>query len=169
LWHETDLLTTSSNKPDLNKVFEDCADDLIIHSGEAAGELKQRKPDRVYGLQQTKRFEEVLGKITANIQMYNRKLINITPFGARKDPILFPFLISEAKTERGDSFESCERQTAFPIWRLLKLQHGLRHLSKRRVDELGGPLAWFISNRGEDWRVYGCYTGIEEDSKISYV
>jgi hypothetical protein len=162
------LLTASSNKHGLNKVFGDRADDLIIHGGEAADELRPRKPDRVYGLQQTKRFEEVLGKIATGIQIYNRKQIEITPFGERKDPIIFPFLISEAKTERGDSFESCERQTAFPIWRLLKLQHGLRHLSKRRVDELGGPLAWFISNRGEDWRVYGCYTDIE-DSKISYV
>ena len=60
-----DLLTASSNKRPLNKIFWDRADDLIIHGGEAADELRSRYPDRVYGLQQTKRFEGVLGKITA--------------------------------------------------------------------------------------------------------
>lgn len=162
-------MTTGSDKLHLNKIFADRADDLIIHGGEAASELKERRPDRVYGLQQTKRFEKALGQVTTIVQSLSRQGIEITPFGEQKDPILFPFLISESKTERGDSFDSCERQTAFPIWQLLQLQHNIREVSQRPIDEQGGPLAWFISNRGEDWRVYGCYTDIDEDSKTSYV
>jgi hypothetical protein len=160
---------TGSNKTRLNKVFADRADDLIIHGGAAASELRPRKPDRVYGLQQTKRFDQMLETVTSTIQKHTQKRFDITPFGERKDPIIFPFLISESKTERGDSFDSCERQTAFPIWKLLKLQEELQNLSKRLTNEHGGPLAWFDSNRGEDWRVYGCYTNVDEDNTTSYV
>jgi hypothetical protein len=113
--------------------------------------MGHRKPDRIFGLPQTKRIEELLGKVTTNTaQAAVRKAININPFGDRKDPIILPFLISEPKTERGDSFESCERQTAFPIWKLLRLQEELQKVSKRSVNESGGPLTWFFSNRGED-------------------
>jgi hypothetical protein len=95
-----------------------------------------------------------------------------TPFEDRARPLVFPYLISEAKTERGDSFEACERQTAFPIWNLLKLQENLQVCSQQRLEEQGGPFVWFFANRGEEWRLYGCFTDIEEDDidpGVSYV
>jgi len=156
-------LIHASHKTRLNKIFADRADNLIIHGGEAASELPQRKPDRVYGLQQTKRFENLLEKVMTGVQTFTRESIDITPFGDCEAPIIFPFLISESKTERGDSFESCERQTAFPIWKLLSLQERLQIASNRRNGETGGPFTWFFANRGEDWRVYGCYTSYQDD------
>jgi hypothetical protein len=143
--------------------------------------LRPRKPDRVYGLQQTKFFAQALQAITATIQdrvteeaEFDETLgsFQFTPFEERARPLIFPFLISEAKTERGDSFDACERQTAFPIWTLLRLQEKLQVRSNQLLAEQGGPLVWFFANRGEEWRLYGCFTDIEEDSldqRTSYV
>ncbi len=154
----------------MNRVFGDRADELIIHGGEAATELRPRKPDRVYGLQQTRRFTKVLEDIMTAVQDRVSQAIQITPFDNRTDPIIFPFLVSEAKTERGDSFDACERQTAFPIWKMLVLQEDLEKETRRLLSEQGGPLVWFLSNRGEDWRVYVCYTNISDsESRTCYV
>jgi hypothetical protein len=95
----------------------------------------------------------------------SRSVIDFTPFEERKRPLMFPFLISEAKTERGDSFDACERQTAFPIWKLLRLQDELQIRAQQTLSEQGGPLVWFFANRGEDWRLYGCYVDTEEDNE----
>lgn len=164
------MFHTHSNNIRLNRVFADRADNFIIHGGEAASELRPRKPDRVYGLQQTKRFEGILGDIINVVENRTEKKVDITPFDDSTDPIIFPFLISEAKSEKGDSFEACERQSAFPIWKLLCLQEGLEKESKKSLVEQGGPLVWFLANRGEDWRVYGCYIKPQmEVDRASYV
>jgi hypothetical protein len=143
--------------------------------------LRPRKPDRVYGLQQTKFFTQALQAITATIQDRVTEEVEVdeifkafqfTPFEERARPLIFPFLISEAKTERGDSFDACERQTAFPIWTLLRMQEVLQVMSKQRLTEQGGSLVWFFANRGEEWRLYGCFTDLKEDGKdqqTSYV
>lgn len=119
------MLAYCSNKPAL---FEDLADELVIHRGEAT-ELGQRKPDRVYGLQQTKHIERLIGRVTHTIQANDRDQLNHTPFGDRRNPIIYPLLISESKIERGESLEACERQTTFP-----RLQDwpGVLHLSRMR-------------------------------------
>jgi hypothetical protein len=165
----------------LNHNFDYRADEFIIHGGEANFELRPRKPDRVYGLQQTKFFTQARQVITARIQDQvteepeldeSFKTFQFTPFEDRARPLIFPFLISEAKTERGDSFDACERQTAFPIWTLLRLQEVLQARSKQSLTEQGGPLVWFFANRGEEWRLYGCFTDVDEDSRdqhTSYV
>jgi len=135
----------------------------------------------VYGLQQTKFFTQALQAITAAIQDRvtedaelddDLKAFQFTPFEERARPLIFPFLISEAKTERGDSFDACERQTAFPIWTLLRMQEVLQARSKQCLAGQGGSLVWFFANRGEEWRLYGCFTDIEENSRdphVSYV
>ena len=69
----------------------------------------------VYGLLQINRFSRALEKVTENIPETLENVVEITPFKNRKDPLIFPFLITEAKTERGDSFEASECQAAFPI------------------------------------------------------
>lgn len=145
------LLTHIFNRatPTLNRIFDYRADELIIHGGEAQFDLRPRKPDRVYGLQQTKNFDRTMRKISNAIQdrvagatdvTKSRSHIEFTPFEERKRPLMFPFLISEAKTERGDSFDACERQTAFPIWKLLRLQDELQIRAQQSLSEQGGPL-----------------------------
>jgi hypothetical protein len=92
-------------------------------------------------------------------------VLQFTPFKKSARPLMFPFLISEAKTDRGDSFEKCDIQTAFPIWKLLRLQEELQTQASKDLAEQGGPLVWFFAYRGEDWRLCGCYTDTEE-SKV---
>ncbi|KAE9371916.1 hypothetical protein N431DRAFT_342019 [Stipitochalara longipes BDJ] len=170
-----DVRLKHQGKIGLNRIFDYRADELIIQGGEAHFELRPRKPDRVHGLQQTKFFTQAIQAITSNIQIrtmeaataggLNETLtaFQFTPFEERARPLIFPHLISEAKTERGDSFEACERQTAFPIWTLLKLQEDLQIRAGQRLEEQGGPFVWFFANRGEEWRLYGCFTDIEDD------
>jgi hypothetical protein len=136
-------------------------------------DLRPRKPDRVHGLQQTQYFTKNIQAIVVAIEARamedvgldeSLKAFQFTPFEERSRPLIFPFLISEAKTERGDSFEACERQTAFPIFALLRLQERLETASQQRLEEQGGSFVWFFANRGEDWRLYACFTEIEEES-----
>jgi hypothetical protein len=83
--------------------------------------------------------------------------ISCNPDGGGKR-LLFPFLIMEAKSGKGKSnFDEIEIQTAHPIMNLLMLQHELQHNELNRMAVPGGPLAWFLANVGETWRVYGCY------------
>lgn len=159
-----------SNNTQLNRAATNGVDNFIILGGEAGSELRPRKPDRVYGLQQTKLLGGNLGDVIRIAENRTERKVDITPFDNSTDPIIFPFLISEASSEKSDSFEACERQLAFPIWKLLCLQEGLEKESKRSLVEQGGPLVWFLANRGQDWRVYGCYTKPQtEVDRASYV
>jgi hypothetical protein len=68
--------------------------------------------------------------------------------------ILFPFLILEAKSEiQTPGFTAIEKQTAFPIKRLVDIQKSLR---KRRQEPEGNSLVWFLAFSGDEWRVYAC-------------
>jgi hypothetical protein len=68
--------------------------------------------------------------------------------------ILFPFLILEAKSEiQTPGFTAIEKQTAFPIKRLVDIQKSLR---KRRQELEGNSLVWFLAFSGDEWRVYAC-------------
>jgi hypothetical protein len=102
----------------------------------------------VFGLRHTKTFKE-----NASV-----------PGGLRRSPfrdgrVLYPFLIIEAKSEKGSpGFESIETQTAFPIRTLLKLQKDLSIASGISFK----PLVWFLANQGDEWGVYG---GTWDDSK----
>jgi hypothetical protein len=150
--------------------FANRVDQTIIHDKRAAAELKPRKPDQVYGIQQTREFLKYAQSLRPSsskamaheITYYSTLEKEMSPFHQRDIgdtlQLIFPFLIGEAKTERGSDFRSCLEQTAFPIWRLLKLQEGLVQRSGNKLVELGGPLVWFFANRGALWRLYGCYT-----------
>jgi hypothetical protein len=79
-----------------------------------------------------------------------REGLRRSPFGDGR--VLYPFLIIEAKSEKGSTgFESIENQTAFPIRTLLKLQNDLSIASGTSIK----PLVWFLANQGDEWRVYG--------------
>lgn len=111
--------------------------------------LKSQQPDRVFGLGQTKVFKE---------HTSSRQGLRHSPFGDGK--VLYPFLIIEAKSEKGSpGFESIESQTAFPIRTLVKLQHDLQSACGTSIN----PLVWFLANQGDEWRVYA---SILDDSKF---
>jgi hypothetical protein len=103
--------------------------------------LRPQEPDRVFGLRDTRAFKAYASA---------RQGLRQSPFSDGK--VLYPFLIIEAKSEKGScGFESIEAQTAFPIRTLLKLQNDLGSASESGLK----PLVWFLANQGEDWRVYG--------------
>jgi len=103
------------------------------------------------GLQKTKAFENVLGK--SGIDEVIRRF---SPFARSRVPLLMPFLIVEAKADNSsDGFDNILMQTAFPIWALLRMQENLRDLTTGYSSQTS-PLVWFIANRGDCWRLYGC-------------
>ena len=74
--------------------------------------------------------------------------------------IMYPFLLVEAKREENaPGFRSLERQTSFPLRRLLKAQDYLQSLSGAKFD----PLVWFFGYQGEVWRLYA---GVMEGSAV---
>ena len=164
---------SSSYDTDLNKLFEDKAEEIIYTDLSVASAVRRKtrdkKPDRVFGLQETNIFEEVLDQIashTSSNPSNLRYLFKNSPFKGNSRPLLYPFLIVEAKSEKSDdSFSDAEEQTAFPIKTLLELQYDL----SKRVNRFSGsgPLVWFLTNRGDSWRVYVCH--VNEKEPISWV
>jgi hypothetical protein len=115
--------------------------------------LPKKKPDRIFGLKKTKAFDKILDADRGDSDEASR----CSPFKDCNDPLLFPFLIIEAKPEkRSVGFEETQTQTALPIWELLKLQENIRtEVSTESYS--ASPLVWFFANRGDSWRVHGCY------------
>lgn len=92
--------------------------------------------------------------------------LRTNPFREDGQPILFPFLLIEAKSEKAaDSFSNIEAQTAFSLRELLILQDNLRLAAEESPDWEAGPLVWFLSYKGEQWRVSVAYIEIENDCK----
>lgn len=120
------------------------------------------EPDRVYGLQATRNFQKLLSEPAVGSSLDGKphtigERITTSPFKEEVDPLLFPFLIVEAKSAKSpNSFEDIKTQTAFPIFDLLKIQE---HLQVRMTNSGSdsSPLVWFLASRGDAWRVYGCY------------
>jgi hypothetical protein len=146
----------------------------MIHPQEVGDELpkKSEKPDRVYGLRRTKRLERLLlwseNKHTAFGGKMIGDSIKSSPFRPDGEPIVFPFLIVEAKSEKAkDSFSDIEIQTAFSIRTLLQLQQDLRDAvgAQEHPDSDLRPLVWFLCYKGETWRVSAGY--IERKKGVS--
>ncbi|KAL2866007.1 uncharacterized protein BJX67DRAFT_382389 [Aspergillus lucknowensis] len=106
--------------------------------------LAHHKPDRVLSLGRNYDLKRLLDA--------NPDLI---PTVVKSDiDSCFPFLVLEAKSEKGSvGFESIERQTAFPVRAMLGIQKSLD--SGADLPQIV-PLVWFLANRGDEWRVYGC-------------
>lgn len=150
-------MTPSSNEPGINELFSDRAEEVFIHDPVVTLQLAKRdRPDRVYGLRETKNFERALSSERKSSgdreEAPVEKAIRCSPFETSLDPLLFPFLVLEAKSEKGDGFASIEAQTAFSIRTLLKLQEDLQDQSDLQ-STWSGPLVWFLANRGDSWRV----------------
>ncbi|PKS08714.1 hypothetical protein jhhlp_004767 [Lomentospora prolificans] len=148
----------------INPLFDDRADEAIVYYPEVQAILGKRKlsPDRIYGLRKTKRFERILYREDKRKSSSKGKYIGdntrTTPFCPDGEPVLFPFLVIEAKSEKGGApFSSIEAQTAFAIRELLLVQDELRQAAEDDMDWDAAPLAWFLSYRGEQWRVSAAF------------
>jgi hypothetical protein len=164
------VLISGSYEIGTNPLFDDRTEELIIHDPLSRSQLPKQEPDRVYGLQLTKNFDQLLskpasGSLGANGGTTVGEIVRCSPFKEETEPLLFPFLILEAKSESSSNgFGDIQIQTAFPIFALLKLQEDLQ--AQATASELGAnPLVWFFANRGDVWRVYGCFVSNNETSR----
>lgn len=134
----------------------------VYHDDALEAELPKNEPDRIYGLRRTQGLAKALNHLSQDACRFS-------PFRKAIDPLLFPFLVLEAKAEKSpDSWLSIERQTAFPIMTLLRMQEELQQLCEPRPEWADGPLVWFLANKGNDWRLYAAF-GETTDAGRSYV
>ncbi|KAF4466992.1 hypothetical protein FALBO_6141 [Fusarium albosuccineum] len=141
----------------ISPLFDDRAEQGIVYAPELQAEMPQRenRPDRVYGLRVTRRLKRLLPKLLGRPI---GEALKTTPFRAEGEPIVFPFLIIEAKSEKGaDSLTDAEVQSAFAIRQLLLIQRELAQAADEDGGWDGGPLVWFLSYKGESWRVSAAY------------
>ncbi|KAL4800143.1 hypothetical protein BDV19DRAFT_171837 [Aspergillus venezuelensis] len=145
-------------KVGLNRIFIDRAGDMVEHPPSLAQQLpKSQRPDHVYGLRQTRNLENLLLTELSDGEYVEDKMAD-QPHAGSGQPMLFPFLVVEAKAgNAADDWYSICIQTAFPIYTYLNTQQSLRLATNDRSRWLSGPLVWFFANRGEDWRLYLAY------------
>ena len=100
----------------LNRLFIDRADDAVEHPPDLAQKLPQeQRPDRIYGLRQTRNFENLLLASLAEGEYVEDKLARQPHAGVGGEPLLFPFLVVEAKAgNAADDWASICLQTSFP-------------------------------------------------------
>ncbi|KAF0645916.1 hypothetical protein FPSE5266_20014 [Fusarium pseudograminearum] len=135
----------------ISPLFDDRAEEAIVYSPELQAELptRQDRPDRVYGLRVTERLSRLL---------QSAGTVRNSPFKVDGDPLVFPFLVIEAKSEKGsDAFTDTQAQTAFAIRELLSIQHQLAEAAEKDGEWDSGPLVWFLSYKGEQWRASAAY------------
>ncbi|RBR04385.1 hypothetical protein FVER53590_27552 [Fusarium verticillioides] len=145
----------------ISPLFDDRAEEAIIYSSELRAELPKRedRPDRVYGLQVTDRLSRLL---------LAAENVRSSPFRQDGDPLIFPFLVIEAKSEKGcDAFTDTQVQTAFAIRELLSIQNQLARAAEEDNEWDAGPLVWFLSYKGEQWRVSAAYIH-DQNGKASF-
>jgi hypothetical protein len=163
----------------LNKIFGCRADDPVQYESEVHKAFAEKSqtmeipkkvpqcPDRIYGLRLTRNIENLLYD-TANAEVYNindnteplqvHEILDPSPFKRpliqTGDPLLFPFLVLEAKSGKStDDWLSIQMQTAFPIRSFLQAQDAPRRAAGTRSVWKTSPLVWFFANRGDDWRL----------------
>lgn len=155
-------------------LFSDRAEAAIQHEFPILPQKKNKeeKPDRVYGLSWTKNFRTLLNSIDKRTldgdQKTLKNTLNISPFPKEVEPLLYPFLMLEAKSDKQGNRLAVELQTAFCLRRLLKLQHELRLAAGTDTVWETGPLVWLITWYGDSWYVSGGFVrGTEEN--LEYV
>ncbi|PGH26779.1 hypothetical protein AJ80_01544 [Polytolypa hystricis UAMH7299] len=156
--------------PGINELFSDRAEADIKHDPplpvRKSTLKKKEKPDRVYGLRQTENFRTLLDSADKRVPMDSnvrrlRDTLTVSPFEHEPEPLLFPFLIVEAKTGKTATQATVQMQTAFCIRRLLTLQYDLKTAPEKEYNNESawetGPLVWFLSWYGELWRLSACF------------
>ena len=102
-----------------NPLFGDRAQEFMIYDLALRAELPQQGPDRIYGLRATRNFEDLLSRSMAHTfdetdPITIGDIIISSPFKAESDPLLFPFLVLEAKSESsGNGFVTSRRKQNF--------------------------------------------------------
>ena len=136
----------------LNRIFIDRAQDPVIHDRKLRNKLpKGEQPDRIYGLRETRNFENMLYALHEENKLV-RDIINPTPLSPDGHPLLFPFLVVEAKSSTStDDWYSIKLQTAFPIYTFLETQQSLQLATGQKSKWKSEPLVWFFMSKGEDW------------------
>lgn len=150
-------------------------DEFVIYDDLVKSHLPKQAPDRVFGLQNTPSFRTLLDssarpEIRTAPDDTVSDLITSTPFKTEGDPLLFPFLVLEAKSESSSrGSEAILTQSFFPIRALLKLQNDLRSYSPKGEIKWE-PLVWFLASRGDNWKLY-CGTVVkgENEEPTKYV
>ncbi|KAF2095704.1 hypothetical protein NA57DRAFT_79416 [Rhizodiscina lignyota] len=146
----------------MNPLFDNRAEEMVMYDPLVSQHDVPRRPDRVVGLKKTRAFANLLDASSSSD-------IRSTPFVESQDPLLFPFLVLEAKREKSsEGFEEIQTQTAFPIRELLSLQENIRVTSSQETHSTA-PLVWFIASKGDNWRVYSCYTTDESPNSYEIV
>lgn len=160
-------------------IFSDRAETSIHYQpplpirSRSKGYKKYEQPDRVYGLIETQNIKTLLDspyQRTTDSQVKQlRDLLEVSPFKGDRKPLLFPFLLLEAKSATVGDSAGVEMQSAFTIHRLLKVQDELR--AATRVDSMWatGPLVWFFGWHGQDWYVKGNFIDYTSGSPHRYV
>ena len=99
-------------------------------------------------------------RVTDSLKLYSSKRSSFPHSPFRDKKILYPFLVIEAKSEKGSpGFESIEAQSALAIRSCVLLQ---RRLEAKTSIPLH-PLVWFIAYQGDEWRLYA---GIPDGENI---
>ncbi|KAK6542678.1 hypothetical protein TWF694_006622 [Orbilia ellipsospora] len=143
----------------LSRLFIDRAEDQILYPPELARKLPQeQKPDRVYGLRQTKNFENLMLKKLDNGKFLENCLQKQPHPAGLGESLLFPFMVIEAKSGSAlDDWASVRLQTAFPIYTYLNVQQSLKSANGQKSMWKSGPLVWFFMSKGDDWRLSLAY------------
>jgi hypothetical protein len=117
----------------LNRIFIDRAQESVIHSPALTKKLAKREhPDRVFGLCETRNFQSLLYSQHEKGRLV-REVIQRQPYSEDGRPLLFPFLVVEAKSSKSDDdWHSIKLQTAFPIFTFLEVQQSLRLAAGQR-------------------------------------
>ncbi|KAL2127143.1 hypothetical protein VTI74DRAFT_11257 [Chaetomium olivicolor] len=145
-------------KVGLNRLFIDRSEDMVIHPPDLERQLPQaQRPDRVYGLRQTRNIEGLMLKRLSD-DAFLEDLLHKQPHSTLGEALLFPFLVVEAKSgTASDDWHSIRLQTAFPIYTYLNTQQSLRLATAQKSKWTSGPLVWFFMSKGDDWRVCLAY------------
>ncbi len=153
-------------------MFSTRADEMMFdHSENRSDEqLSKRRPDRLLGFQETNSLRRRLDQNNLMVGQLGDdadpkilwETVESTVLNHKGNALLYPFLVIEAKSRTGASFDKCNMQTAQPILKLLKIQEDLQAQSQMTL-EYGGPFIWYIAYRGEDWRLSVCYTSENSD------
>jgi hypothetical protein len=161
----------------MSEIFTTRIQEAVYHdrADPSRGKPIKKEPDRIIGLRQTSTIQRLLqkpyvhGASGENQPRFVGDIKNCINPENGGSPLLFPFLVLEAKSEKGAiGFERIEAQSSLPIFQCLKLQYELMKITGNTVDVPGGPLVWFFANAGENWRVYAGYI-IERDDVPKYV
>lgn len=162
-------------------IFSDRAEEAIRHNPPlpiaTRGSIEKEKelPDRVYGLKETNNLKMLLNSADRRVPLdcerrLLRETLEVSPFTQDGEPLLFPFLILEAKSGKGGSdLGAAEMQTAFCIRRLLKLQYDLLAATGEQSQRKSEPLIWFFAYIGEIWSLAAGFVNTTSGPDIQFV